>query len=228
MIEHTYGDENRELRKSGKILNQFWWEGLLVTKESLAHSMKLIDEIYSDASSSQTKEEGFLCGYFPTSYNLTHPKEIAEFILTLTFYSKFMKSVQLDTKQSAVSPTDIFIVKSFQGKQSIDYPITSSIGCALRHLQTAPRLATRYVTSPLLIGDKKFDLRYYVAVKSIHPLVLARHKQYAVRIANEAFSKSETLSIHFSISYSFLQNIYFLSISFLSFSSSDTRSKLCL
>jgi tubulin--tyrosine ligase-like protein 12 len=208
LIEHTYGQGEalQEVVKKDKMLNQFWWEGLLVTKESLANTMKLATKQEEAGKAHNEEDEGFLYrGYFPISFNLSDPKELAEFVLTKIFYSKFASSIQLQDPNSSSDGggtvgKDVYILKSFKGKQSIDYPITTSTGCALRHLETAPRLACRYVTSPLLYGGKKFDLRYYVAVKSMEPLVLARHMQYAIRTANEEYSMEnfESFQKHFT------------------------------
>ena len=201
LIDHTFEKDGLEieLKKTDKILNQFWWEGLLVTKDSLAQTLKTYSEMKKDPGSRQNEgDDEMILSYFPMSYNLSNTKDLLEFILTKTLYKTFSKSVQL--KEGDDSNKDVYIVKTFQGKQSVDYPITSYLNCTLRHIEIAPRLASRYILDPLLYGDKKFDLRYYVAVKSLDPLVIARHRQYAVRIANQPFQKAnfESYQTHFT------------------------------
>ena len=169
---------------------------MLVTKDSLANSMKLLA---NRKTLEGVCEDGFILPWFPLSYNLTNSSELAEFLLTNIFFGKFAGSVKLSGE--CAEEENIWIIKRFNGKQSIDYPITSSIGCAIRHLESSPRLASRYVTNPVLYGDKKFDLRYFVAVKSLQPLVMARHTQYVVRVANDPFAKEdfESYQKHFTV-----------------------------
>ena len=169
LIEHTFcRDGTQEYSKSGKVMNQFWWEGLIVTKESLARSVKLYAE--SKRSNDQMKtadDDGqFILPWFPVSFNLSNSPELAECIMTNVFYKKFSNSVQLDADMHN-NTHNLWIIKRFNGKQSIDYPITSSVQCAVRQLEAAPRLASKYILNPVTLSGKKFDLRYFVFVKSL-------------------------------------------------------------
>ena len=174
LIEHTFGrDGTQEYSKSGKVLNQFWWEGLIVTKESLAKSVKLYAESKRTGdnqiktTAAEEEDDGqFILPWFPVSFNLSNLPELAEFILTNVFYKKFSNSVQLDADIQNNSH-NLWIIKRFNGKQSIDYPITSSVQCAVRQLEAAPRLASKYILNPVTLSGKKFDLRYFVFVKSL-------------------------------------------------------------
>ncbi len=96
---------------------------------------------------------------------------------------------------------NIWIMKRYQGKQSMDYPITQSLSCALRHLDPCGRLASKYVSNPCLLSNKKFDLRFYVIVKSLQPLVVYCHKFFVIRWSNSDYSASdfEEYQKHFTV-----------------------------
>jgi len=49
-------------------------------------------------------------------------------------------------------------------------------------------LVSEYVSNPLLINGKKFDLRIYVAVTSINPLRIYIYEDGLVRFATEKFT----------------------------------------
>ena len=57
-----------------------------------------------------------------------------------------------------------------------------------RHLESSPRLAAKYLTHPATLAGRKFDLRYYVIVTSLQPLVLHRHEMFSIRLANHEYS----------------------------------------
>ncbi|KHJ85981.1 Tubulin-tyrosine ligase family protein, partial [Oesophagostomum dentatum] len=54
--------------------------------------------------------------------------------------------------------------------------------------QTEPLLVSRYIENPLLIDGHKFDLRIYVAVTSIYPLVAYVFSEGLTRVASEKYS----------------------------------------
>jgi tubulin polyglutamylase TTLL5 len=49
-------------------------------------------------------------------------------------------------------------------------------------------IAERYVDNPLLVNNRKFDLRLYVAVTSFNPLKIYLHKEGLCRLATEPYS----------------------------------------
>ena len=51
-------------------------------------------------------------------------------------------------------------------------------------------LVSEYVSNPLLINGKKFDLRIYVAMTSINPLRIYIYEDGLVRFATEKFTLS--------------------------------------
>ena len=125
--------------------------------------------------------------WYPVTYDLANEAELWMFIDDFKRRSSSSSSSSdTSTASSDLSSVidgkdNIWIMKRYQGKQSMDYPITRSLSCALRHLDPCPRLASKYVSNPCLLSNKKFDLRFYVMVKSLEPLVVSRHKFFIIR-----------------------------------------------
>ena len=174
-------DTSDEFMKSNKMTNQFWWEGMVVSKEHLCHTLKA-----ADISSVST--------WFPSTHDLSRPLELAEFINDATKTNPLGGASDDDDG-------DVWILKKHRGRQSIDYPVTRSLSCALRHLESSARIASKYVRSPLLHCGRKFDLRYYVCVHSLEPLVLYRHSLFNVRCANSEYTLDdlEMYQRHFTV-----------------------------
>jgi hypothetical protein len=76
-----------------------------------------------------------------------------------------------------------------------------SLSCALRHVESAPRLASKYVSAPALFKGRKFDLRYYVIVLSLVPLRMYRHQMFVIRVANYPYTTTdlEQFQKHFTV-----------------------------
>ena len=184
--------------KHGKVSSQFCWNGMVVTKESLLRTLchgHAVLQRRRRATTSSSSSGGSSSGIsgsdgvgrsplFPPTYDLAHPAQLAAFVAA-----------------ARRRPNDPWILKRYRGRQSVDYPLTNHLPCALRHLDSAPRLAARYVAAPGLHHGRKFDLRYYVCVRSLQPLVLRRHRLFTVRAANEAFSCAdwEHYQKHFTV-----------------------------
>ena len=102
---------------------------------------------------------------------------------------------------TATPPINIWILKRYRGRQSIDYPITSSLSCALNHLDSAPRLACEYITTPVLYHHKKFDIRFYICILSLSPLIIYRYELFIIRCANIEYNiyNTEDYQKHFTL-----------------------------
>ena len=142
--------------------------------------------------------------FLPVTYDLSHLDRLRDFI---TDFSKREKEKCLQwvdeegSGREGRTVDNIWIMKRYRGRQSMDYPISDSLSCALRHLESSPRLACKYVTPPALFKGRKFDLRFYVIVLSLQPLRIFRHEMFVIRAANTQYSASdlEEYQKHFTV-----------------------------
>ena len=112
---------------------------------------------------------------YPRQFDITPhswilPKQYAE-------YEKMRKQTMSETKY--------FILK----------PTASSCGKGIRVIQGNQKLQNReetivsvYIDRPLLINNKKFDMRMYVLVTSYHPLRVYLYNEGLARFATEEYS----------------------------------------
>ena len=82
-----------------------------------------------------------------------------------------------------------------QEKMFIIKPSASSCGRGIRVVQGTGRISNRedsivstYLDSPLIIKNKKFDMRIYVVVTSFHPLRIYMYDEGLARFATEDYS----------------------------------------
>lgn len=103
LIDHTYtigandgsgSTAECEHYKTGKVLNQFWWEGLLVTKQMLSKTINKAygvykssvakvpskDEVYAEEPVEYFMNPRNLPSWFPESYDLSVAVELWSFI----------------------------------------------------------------------------------------------------------------------------------------------------
>ena len=206
-------DNDKEHDKKNKVTSQFCWNGMIVSKEHLARTMK---KAYGTVP------------FLPVTYDLSHPEQLKNFIDDFNRRASVIKlSQKKKTERSKINDKieeniieikeeekengnddedvdvedNIWIMKRYRGRQSMDYPITASLSCALRHLETAPRLACKYVSHPSLFKGRKYDLRFYVIVLSLDPFVAYRHVMFVIRAANVQYSSNdlEQYQKHFTV-----------------------------
>ena len=72
--------------------------------------------------------------------------------------------------------------------RSMDMIITDNLTLIIRAMETGPKIAQKYITSPVLRRGKKVDLRYILLVKSISPLTLFLYKNFWIRSANNDYN----------------------------------------
>jgi len=54
-------------------------------------------------------------------------------------------------------------------------------------------IVSKYIDNPMLINNKKFDLRVYVCITSINPLRIYIYKEGLVRLATEEYSNNKKI-----------------------------------
>ena len=86
--------------------------------------------------------------------------------------------------------------------------MTNQFDMAIRLPESGPKIACKYVSSPLLLtipemegNGVKFDVRYVLLLRSIRPLKLYVHKTFWLRFANKPFSLDELddYETHFTV-----------------------------
>ena len=99
---------------------------------------------------------------------------------------------------------NMWILKPINMSRSMDMLITDNIKEIIRAVETGPKICQKYICNPLLMNNKKFDLRFIIAIKSLLPLELYFYeKMFWIRSANKDYNK-ESLSfddyeVHFTV-----------------------------
>ena len=75
VIDHTHGDDSGnewlEFSKAGKCCtNQFWWGGMVVSKEHLTATVQSFFRLHPEED----------CSWFPLSFDLSKPDQLESFI----------------------------------------------------------------------------------------------------------------------------------------------------
>jgi tubulin polyglutamylase TTLL4 len=122
--------------------------------------------------------------HFPLSFQIGRKDQ-----LSLHFQSPYIPETYIlpaqKRKFESVFRNDLWIVK----------PVASARGIGIRVIKSLDRVPTdkdvvvsRYVSNPLLIDNKKFDLRVYVLVTSFDPLRIYVYEQGLCRFASLEYS----------------------------------------
>ena len=97
-----------------------------------------------------------------------------------------------------------WILKPINMSRSMDMLITNNLKEIIRAVETGPKICQKYFCNPYLMNNKKFDLRFIIAVKTLLPLELYFYeKMFWIRSANKDYNK-ESLSfddyeVHFTV-----------------------------
>ncbi|GMH62065.1 hypothetical protein TrLO_g8078 [Triparma laevis f. longispina] len=115
-------------------------------------------------------------------------------------FKNFVEDIILNDILNYSTTKSTYILKRPRSRQSIDYPITSSLSCSLAHLLSSTRLASKYIMRPDLVNSRKYDIRFYIFVKSLKPLKLSRAELFTVRSANKPYEEDnvEDFQTHFT------------------------------
>jgi len=99
-----------------------------------------------------------------------------------------------------------WIVKAWNLSRGLDMQVCNSISHILRLPASGPKIAQKYLHSPVLfnrpsIGKVKFDIRYIILLKSVQPLEVYAYNRFWLRFANIAFSldKLDVYEKHFTV-----------------------------
>lgn len=88
----------------------------------------------------------------------------------------------------------VFIVKPAGGSQGKGIFITRT----LKEVEdlSSVHVCQRYIANPLLIENKKFDLRIYILITSCNPLRVYMFKDGLVRLCTEDYSRPKDINLH--------------------------------
>lgn len=154
-----------------KFINQFPFENVLTIKDLLSVVARRSTKYFNSIEDSPA--------WLPKTYNLK--TELDKFI---SYYRK-RESLGLDNH---------WICKPFNLARSLDTHITSNINFILRLPLTGPKIAQKYIENPVLFyrpdcsSKVKFDVRYVILLKGVHPLRLYVYKNFFLRFSNKAFA----------------------------------------
>ncbi|KAK7304002.1 hypothetical protein RJT34_14973 [Clitoria ternatea] len=83
---------------------------------------------------------------------------------------------------------NLWILKPWNMARTIDTTVTDDLPAIIRLMETGPKICQKYIERPALFQGRKFDLRYIVLVRSMHPLEMFLSDCFWVRIANNQYS----------------------------------------
>lgn len=158
-----------------KFVNQFPYEYVLTVKDLLCIACRRgSKEKHHDPDTLDT-----LPAWLPTTYNLK--TEVVQF----ASYFQNREAKGLDNH---------WIIKPWNLARSLDTYISNNIAQIMRLPATGPKIAQKYIDRPVLFhrpeldARVKFDVRYVILLKSVHPLESFVHRKFYLRFANQPFS----------------------------------------
>lgn len=156
-----------------KFVNQFPFEHILTVKDLFASvCQRAADTIIN----LDTLESSPL--WLPTTFNLK------------TELPKFVSYFQQREKRGL---DNYWICKPWNLARGLDMHITDNLNYILRLPSTGPKIACKYISDPVLfprddVGLVKFDIRYIILLRSVHPLQLYAYRHFWLRFANKPYS----------------------------------------
>lgn len=156
-----------------KFINQFPFENVITIKDLLA----IVSRRNNSITGSISDTLPFLPNWLPTTYNMS--TELPKFIS----YFQHREDKELD---------NYWICKPWNLARGMDMMITNDLDCIVRQSSSGHKIAQKYIEDPVLfhrdgIGSVKFDVRYVLLLKSVHPLELYVYKNFFLRFANKPF-----------------------------------------
>lgn len=156
-----------------KFINQFPFENVITIKDLLA----IVSRRNNSTMGSSSDALPLLPIWLPTTYNMS--TELPKFIS----YFQHREDKELD---------NYWICKPWNLARGMDMMITNDLDCIVRQSSSGHKIAQKYIEDPVLfhrdgIGSVKFDVRYVLLLKSVHPLELYVYKNFFLRFANKPF-----------------------------------------
>lgn len=156
-----------------KFINQFPFENVITIKDLLA----IVSRRNNSTMGSSSDALPLLPNWLPTTYNMS--TELPKFIS----YFQHREDKELD---------NYWICKPWNLARGMDMMITNDLDCIVRQSSSGHKIAQKYIEDPVLfhrdgIGSVKFDVRYVLLLKSVHPLELYVYKNFFLRFANKPF-----------------------------------------
>ncbi|XP_072123956.1 tubulin--tyrosine ligase-like protein 12 isoform X1 [Mobula birostris] len=147
------------------MVNQFPCESLLTVKDCLA---------------AVARRTGGVNGpkWLPLTYNLC------------TELPQFVSCYQ---QRQARGEDNHWICKPWNLARGLDTHITNNLNYIIRQREGTPKVVCKYLENPVLferedVGLVKFDIRYIVLLRSVHPLQLYAYNVFWLRFSNRPFS----------------------------------------
>ncbi|XP_064417854.1 tubulin--tyrosine ligase-like protein 12 isoform X1 [Latimeria chalumnae] len=147
------------------MVNQFPCENLVTVKDCLASVARRAEN--------ETEPK-----WLPRSFNLR--TELPQFV---SYYQQ----------RERRGEDNHWICKPWNLARGLDTHITSNLSYIIRQRESTPKVVCKYIENPVLfnrndIGMVKFDVRYIVLLRSLHPLKLYAYDVFWLRFANRPFS----------------------------------------
>jgi ATP-dependent protease HslVU peptidase subunit len=94
--------------------------------------------------------------------------------------------------EDEVEEHNLWIVKAPELTRGMDMCISGNLNWLVKHCsECGPRIVQVYISRPLLFRQRKFDVRYYLMLRSTLPLEAYVHKTFVIRLAAEEYEPTE-------------------------------------
>ena len=142
LIDHVHGDdgEEEELNKTEKVISQFWWNGMIVSKEHLFRTVNKFEK----SSGSSSGSDSAITSIIPKTYDLSDGAQLAAFVSEFAHREgqRVRASVaeigggkrqggesdeKAEKEAVVIAEDNCWILKRYRGRQSVDYPITNNL-----------------------------------------------------------------------------------------------------
>jgi len=71
--------------------------------------------------------------------------------------------------------------------RSIDTWVTDNLDVIIRQMESGDKIVQKYISKPLTVQKRKFDLRFIVNLRSVNPLEAYIYDNFWIRLSNNEF-----------------------------------------